>query len=159
MSDQMKLEFWYLAGPMSGIENGNVEAFAEAANHLRGKGYLITNPVELDDEDQKPPTGDYHPTFTDWRGFLRRDLNIIMDEWCLGVICLEGWENSPGARLETYVAEAFGKPLYLYAAGDLIVIERTRYLKSMARLGTIIDRSEDDAFEQLIAITEVNGGR
>jgi hypothetical protein len=151
---------WYLAGPMSGIENGNVEMFLAAAHELRLKGYAIVNPVELDTKEQLPPAGDYHPSSETWRDFLRRDLAIIMNEECVGIICLPGWEKSRGALLETYVGKAFDKSLLLWDGEALIVLDRTRYLTAMNRIDKLISPDEEDeAFDNLVYLNSFRGGR
>jgi len=37
----------YLSGPITGIENNNIEVFAKAASDLREAGFDIVNPLEL----------------------------------------------------------------------------------------------------------------
>lgn len=101
-------QYWYLAGPMTGLPNYNFPRFREVAAKLREWGYSIVSPAELDLGAVEP--GDFA-----WRGYLRRDANIVMDENCLGVICLEGWEDSRGANVETFLAKAFKKPIYVYS--------------------------------------------
>lgn len=113
--------YYYLAGlgPMTGYPQFNFPAFDEAAARLRGRGFNIVSPTELDDKSTRykslaSPNGIAAIGDSRWRELLRRDVNIVMDEECKGVICLPGWENSIGALLETYVAEAFGKTIYRY---------------------------------------------
>lgn len=110
--------YWYLAGPMTGLPNYNFPRFREVAAKLREWGYNIVSPAELDPNEVVHETG-FHPDREqgdrEWRRYLRRDANIVMDENCLGVICLEGWEDSRGANVETFLAKAFKKPIYVYS--------------------------------------------
>ena len=69
-------KFYYLAGPMSGVPDGNARAFREAAEALRAKGYNIVSPTELDSD---LPHGEYQPTCQEWREFLARDLQLVTD--------------------------------------------------------------------------------
>lgn len=134
--------YFYLAGPMSGHPQFNFPTFYKAAEILRNDGYNIVNPAELDEEIErhealKSPDGahgslDHVKT---WRQCLRRDVDIVLDDNCVGVILLEGWEQSKGARMETYNAAAADVPLYEYYQDDdlgeymLIVIERSDALR------------------------------
>lgn len=113
----------YTAGPMTGIPKFNFPAFLAAAEHLRSLGYEIFSPAEMDLKDvgvsalsstdgklsTEGKTSDGY-TFGD---FLARDVKIIADK-VDGVVCLTGWENSKGARLEVFVALISGKPVYSY---------------------------------------------
>lgn len=131
------VEFYYLAGPMSNLPGFNFEAFHEAAEVLREQGYNLVNPAELDYEIARAvkanangshreltatlaEKGLYTPT---WAECLRRDIEIVSNEKCVGVIVIDGWEESQGAQFETYVAYKLLKPVYkltyegsLYAA-------------------------------------------
>lgn len=92
---------WYLSGPMSGIAEHNFPAFNEAALTLRGMGFSIINPAETP-----------HPDNTAWEVCLRRDLIDVVR--CVGVIVLQGWMGSRGARMETAVAKALAMPIIRY---------------------------------------------
>lgn len=134
--------YFYLAGPMSGHPQFNFPAFFKAAENLRTEGYNVVNPAELDEEIErheamKSPDGahgslDHVKT---WRQCLRRDVDIVLDDNCAGIILLEGWEQSKGARMETYNAAAVDVPLYEYFQDDelgeyaLIIIERSEALE------------------------------
>lgn len=120
--------YFYLAGPMTGIPAFNFPLFDRAASSLRGRAYAIVSPAELDDPAERKKalaSPDGHALVGDdsWREFLRRDVDIVMAEGCVGVICLPNWEGSKGARLETYVAEAFGKEILRYEPWKLGYLE------------------------------------
>lgn len=114
--------FFYLGGPMTGIPQFNFPRFIEVAERLRGEGYNIVSPAELDDDEVKdavmksddgaPGTGgageDSHADF------LARDLIIVSLPNCIGGIFLEGWQHSRGAAAETWVLEFLGRDLYAY---------------------------------------------
>ena len=83
----------YLAGPMSGKAGFNYPRFQEVAEALRSRHYDIVSPHEMHDGD----------TSQSWEWYLRKDLTIMLE--CDGLILLEDWEESRGARLELFVAD------------------------------------------------------
>lgn len=101
----------YLAGPMSGLPNFNFPAFHEAAEVLRRDGWIVFNPAEKDGEvvegTKAYASGDHMAVQEE--GFNFREAYawdvckvIEADAICL----LPGWERSPGACGEYYVARA-----------------------------------------------------
>lgn len=84
----------YISGPMAGLPEGNVPAFNKAAQRLRGCGYSVLNPAELNSD--RPPR----------HVCMRRDIEAIMRS--NAVATLRGWQNSPGAKLEVALAEELG---------------------------------------------------
>lgn len=112
---------YYIAGPMTGIPQFNFPAFFDAAKDLRGRGYEIVSPAEmdmeigvtaLDSKDGKLSEGKTDDGYT-FGDFLARDVKVIADK-VDGVVTLPGWENSKGARLEVYVALISNKPVFEY---------------------------------------------
>jgi Domain of unknown function (DUF4406) len=88
----------YLTGPIgSGPDREtNVERFHEVARRLRNISTAeIVSPVELD-----------HKPEDDWTDYLKRDIKAMLD--CDAIYCLTGWERSPGARLEVFIALQLG---------------------------------------------------
>lgn len=115
--------FYYLAGPMSGYEEFNFPAFMEAATTMREDGYNIVNPGQLDIEEHramhaKHDPVDVAPGTEEWKDCLRRDLGYVLHPNCLGVIAIDGWEASRGARLETYTAYGMVLKLLKFSGGD-----------------------------------------
>jgi len=96
----MKIRKLYLSGPMTGIKNLNVPAFAKAAKQLRSKGFVVINPPELD-RIQRADT---------WEECLRRDLRYVVD--CDAIATLPRWTKSRGANLEVYVGRALSMPIH-----------------------------------------------
>lgn len=90
-------QYIYVSGPMAGIKNNNVPAFAAATRALRKAGYKVINPGEYEESDNKMT----------WEQCLRRDLILICQK-CAAVATLPGWERSRGANLEIHVAEKLG---------------------------------------------------
>lgn len=85
----------YLSGPMTGCDSLNFPAFHAEAKRLRGLGYEVVNPAELN-----PIPG------TPWHACLRADLKALLD--CDAIVMLPGWEGSAGAHLEMHVAHRVG---------------------------------------------------
>jgi len=88
----------YLTGPIgdgSGREQ-NIQRFHSVASTLRGKeGYYVVSPVEIN-----------HAGAAQWRDYMKNDIKAMLE--CDAVYCLKGWEKSPGARLEVFIALQLG---------------------------------------------------
>lgn len=112
---------YYVAGPMTGYPQFNYPAFDRAAKDLRQRGFEVVSPAELDDEitraaallssDGAPGTGSTNGET--WGDFLARDVKLVADV-IDGIVVLPGWQNSKGARLETFIAFLCSKPIYHY---------------------------------------------
>ena len=94
----------YIAGPVTGIEKDNRPAFEEEARKLRAAGHRAEIPHEF-------------VTAGTWRGAMCQCIGRIAYRWAtepegdFGLIMLEGWEESRGAKMEKAVAEAMGVPV------------------------------------------------
>jgi len=100
---------YYLAGPMRGIKFRNYPMFLFATAFLRGKGFKIISPAENDFSRGIDPLkpGDTKINMP----FDQAGLAYDFQEVCKadGIILLDGWENSEGAKAEAYVAMMTGK--------------------------------------------------
>lgn len=85
----------YISGPMTGIRDFNFPAFNAEAKRLRGLGFDVVNPAELNLEPGKT----YHQC-------LRTDIRELTT--CDAIALLPGWAYSNGAKLERHVANALG---------------------------------------------------
>lgn len=85
----------YLSGPMTGVPHINFPAFHAVAARLRGKGYDVVNPAELNPDANMP-----------WAECMRADIKALCD--CDTLALLPGWENSQGAHLEMHIAHRIG---------------------------------------------------
>lgn len=96
----------YVSGPMSGHIDSNFPAFHAAAAALRGIGFDVVNPAEINPGEPPPPdaSDDAHKHF--WRQCLRADVRELCD--CDMVALLPGWEDSSGAHLEVHIAHRLG---------------------------------------------------
>lgn len=80
---------------MSGYPEKNFPAFHRAAKFLRDHGEYVLNPAEICAEDGHS-----------WGYYMRKDIAAMIQ--CDAIYLLYGWENSKGAKLEKYLAEALG---------------------------------------------------
>lgn len=101
---------WYLAGPMSGIPECNYPAFDKTCKILRELGYNISSPHE-----NFPVKDDSR-----WLECLRHDLRTVTE--CQGIILMEGWTKSRGARLELHIALSLEMPVMLWRKGELVSV-------------------------------------
>jgi hypothetical protein len=107
---------WYLAGPMSGIPQFNFPAFEEAAKVLRSRGMHIISPHEEDPPEMQAaawasPDGKLTAEALaghTWGETLARDVKLISDN-VDGIVFLDRWWYSRGARLEAFVGLLTGK--------------------------------------------------
>lgn len=110
----------YISGPMNGLPDFNYPAFNAQANWLRGLGHEVENPAEHFDGDQTRTRKEY----------LVKDLAVLAD--CDAIWMLDGWQNSPGARLE----HAYAVEIGLEVKGDTNVpveLEASRLVRNGAR--------------------------
>lgn len=123
----------YIAGPMTGIEHHNLPLFFETEQKLQQLGHETENPG---DNDGPTPweailAAKEHPRT--WADYMRLDIPRVMKSDAICV--LPGWQNSPGARLETTVAKALGMPIMTLADGQLVPRVRAIGLSGYARAG------------------------
>jgi hypothetical protein len=102
---------YYLSGPMRGYPRFNFDAFDAAALDLRGRGWSVRSPADMDREVGFDP--DQHTEESlDWNDVVRRDVEAVIQ--AEGIILLPGWEKSKGATAEIAVARWMEKTVLLY---------------------------------------------
>ncbi|MCV4285043.1 DUF4406 domain-containing protein [Pseudomonas capsici] len=94
----------YLSGPMTGLPELNFPLFNAEAARLRGLGFDVVNPAEL------------NPDGASWGDCMRKDIVALMS--CDTVATLPGGENSKGAQLEVLIGERLG--MAVVKAQDLV---------------------------------------
>jgi hypothetical protein len=98
---------------MRGYKNFNFDAFDMARIKVKHMGYHPVSPTDIDrlfeGWDHYPPE-DFEPTVDDFKRFIRRDLNFLLElsPETDGIYMLQGWEKSKGAVLELALAEFIG---------------------------------------------------
>jgi hypothetical protein len=90
----------YIAGPITGQDGYNHEAFYRAEIDWKQKGWAVINHIELDE-------GFFEG---EWLSYILRDLPYV--EKADAIAMLPGWETSSGARIERLVAEKLNKRVY-----------------------------------------------
>lgn len=85
----------YVAGAITGNPNFK-EQFSAAEEKLIANGYIVINPVK-------------NKGFT-YKEYIDMGLNELMH--CDAIYLLEGWEASPGARLEMWYASTVGLKVF-----------------------------------------------
>lgn len=104
----------YVAGPMRGIAKHNFPAFDKAAEILRGNGFTVINPADLD--RQEGLTEKTTEVTNDMlRRCMMRDMEAICG--CTHIALLLGWQKSRGVRPEAVLAYTLGLE-FLIQAGD-----------------------------------------
>lgn len=94
----------YISGPMTGMPELNFPAFHEAAKRWRDGGAEVVSPAELNPDPN-----------AEWLDCMRCDIRALVD--CDAIFMLHGWENSKGANVEKYIAEALKMDVYFQANG------------------------------------------
>lgn len=107
----------YLAGKMSGLPHFGFDKFAEAAQDLREREFLVLSPAEMDDKEEckhawESPDGKTSRSTKPRSFFLRRDY-LIVCEVDMGVV-LPTWRDSEGALGETLIMFSLDKPVLQY---------------------------------------------
>lgn len=128
MSNNKKM---YLSGPMSNIPQFNIPAIMKAAEALRARGYDIQLPADLDKPKSieiamQSPDGALTEGKTaegrTWGEYLADDVILVADK-VDGLIFIDGWERSRGARLEAYVGLLCGKSMWFYNSAEDVLEE------------------------------------
>lgn len=85
---------WYLSGKITGDENYRLK-FENAEKFLKRKGYRkILNPVRGEKDGKE------------WSYYMKRDIKKLLK--CDGIMLLEDFQKSKGAKLEKIIAENLG---------------------------------------------------
>ena len=84
---------WYLSGSVTNDPDFR-NKFAYAELYFKKRGVKVLNPVKHEKDGKA------------WAYYLRKDLRKLTK--CQGIILLDGWENSKGAKLELKVAQELG---------------------------------------------------
>ncbi len=97
----------YIAGPMTGIPNGNWFAFNAKEIQLVSEGWEVVNPARMDAESGIDPDsmGEY-----DYEDCARRDIEVLVE--CDAIYMLAGFQFSKGACWERALAKHLGLKRY-----------------------------------------------
>jgi hypothetical protein len=90
----------YISGKISGRQLGEAQHhFFTHQKLIEKKGYRVINPFDLHEHENKT-----------WEEFMRVDVKALCD--CDGIIMLNGWEDSRGAKLELLIAKELGLSVF-----------------------------------------------
>lgn len=98
----------YVAGPMRGKKHYNFPAFDSVAKILRGAGYEVISPAEMDRVEGFNETK-HRATKAFIEAAFKRDFAAI--DRCDGVALLPDWHTSEGTMREVRYALNLGKPI------------------------------------------------
>lgn len=87
----------YIAGPMTGHENYNRDAFNREAERLTSHGHIVLNPATL-------------PGGLEQREYM--DICFAMLRSADAILMLPGWKGSAGASAEYHYAYKMELPVY-----------------------------------------------
>lgn len=90
----------YISGPMTGMPNLNFPAFHAEAARMKGLGYEVVNPAELNTDPEM-----------EWNECMRHDLAALLT--CDALALIDGWQKSAGAHLEMHVAHRVGMEIVI----------------------------------------------
>jgi hypothetical protein len=100
----------YIGGPISmggtlpeSEVVANLAKFTLVAKHLQLLGFAVFNPATL-------PKYNRLGAPASQADYLEQCIWMVMR--AEGMVCLDGWEHSPGARLEGLVMQRIGRPLF-----------------------------------------------
>ena len=118
---EARVAIFYVSGPMTGYDGHNFDAFDTTEKVLKELGFQVLTPAQdgdLDDEGLGTATREE---------FMRRDIDWVLSSD--GVVVLDGWEMSRGARLEVAVAREIGLPIFRLEGEELVEEDYTTTLE------------------------------
>lgn len=105
-AEHLDLTF-YIAGPMSGYPDFNYPAFQQAKEWLEAGSIKVVSPHDVQHNETPDSFGSL--AFGD---YLADDLAVGLTKKCRGIILLQGWPQSRGARVELSLALMLDWPVY-----------------------------------------------
>ena len=121
----------YTAGKMRGLPSFGAEEFRKATRVLRGRGFEVISPLEMDEDAGISVDGltgfeDLADLGFDIRNTLFNDLQVVLLD-VDAVVLLPGWSGSRGAIAEYATARAAGVPTWelTYAGEETMLTEIT----------------------------------
>ena len=68
---------------------------------------------------------------TSWGTLLGRDVTVIIEK-CDGIIVLPKWQESPGCRIEMYVALTQGHSLMRYVDNNVQLLDKHKVMRMLS---------------------------
>lgn len=108
----------YVAGPITGIPDGNRPQFEAAVFWLRANTHWeIISPLEMDTPEEFVATMTDHYGSVYWQRMVEDFKMVVSVD---GLVLLAGWEKSKGVRIEVLTALSTNKKLFLWYPDELI---------------------------------------
>lgn len=101
----------FISGPVSGMPDNNVAAFATAAYRLRQAGHQVYSPmgdIPAKSKHEQAMLMCLHELSRGDREAYACMNKLFLEPWYDAMVQLDGWEESDGAQLEAEVADALG---------------------------------------------------
>lgn len=102
---------FYLAGPVTGLPEGNKPAFETATRTLRSAGLIVISPLEMDTPEEFAATMSDQYGGVYWQRMVHDFKTVIEVD---GIVLLDGWEKSKGARIEAFTALSLTKEFWRF---------------------------------------------
>lgn len=104
---------------MVGVPGLGFKAFDDAAINIRGMGHVVFNPADHDRANGINPGPTDRGTYDECiNGFSRRDCLTADLAWIMaeseGMVVLENWPDSPGAKAEIAAHHSLFLPVWEY---------------------------------------------
>lgn len=96
-----KVSTVYVAGPMSGHENYNYDAFDKAEKELAALGLKVINPTQIGLREG-----------WNWGQYIGATLSLLSESNVDAIALLDGWDESKGVQLELFVAKELEIPAF-----------------------------------------------
>jgi nucleoside 2-deoxyribosyltransferase len=91
----------YLSGKISGREIEEAKAhFSQFEKDLTNCGFEVVNPFKVEPRPN-----------LEWHEYMRADIKALCE--CDGIVMLQGWTDSKGAKLEFHIATELGLQVYV----------------------------------------------
>lgn len=131
----------YLAGQMRGLHRYGFPIFHHAAHVLRGKGWEIISPAEMDEDLGFNPDLSLEDNNFNLQEAMHRDISALLR--CDSIVLLPNWRNSEGAKLELAIAQALGLSVFSYSEGKLTSLDGETICEEADRL---VEGARQDAY-------------
>src|SRR5258705_927516 len=99
----------YLAGPMTGKTNYNIDEFIKYKEKYINLGFNVISPTDIDNGE----------TGKDYNYYIKHALEMFIKNNLSGIYLLPDWNKSKGAKLEKHIADVLGIKVFDAETGEL----------------------------------------
>src|SRR5258705_673963 len=104
----------YLAGPMTGKPNFNIESFITYKERYTTLRFNVISPTDVDGGENGKS----------YNYYIKHSLDMFVKNHLDAIYFLPDWETSKGAKLEKHIANVLGIPTYNAETGRLLLVEQ-----------------------------------